>query len=896
MRRRRVVLLGSLALSIVSLLSLRALHLDIDLLNTLPAGRPAFDDFTEYLKTFGGTQVLIVLIDRPQTGAASNTSPAADADAEPARDVPVLNRAVDLLTERYRKLPEITSVMAGVDPAAMKVYFDPRNAPALVPADRFADLAARLEPETIATSLTRVKGMLALPMGTDLVEQIRRDPLFLGAVAGAAIRERYADPFAGRTETRLLSPNLDAALIIMSPAGSPFDAEFTERLFAGLRAAEADARAADPAITGLRIRHGGAYAHAQEDASLVKGDVVRYVLLTLIAVIAIFQIFYRTPIMLPLIGYLLVAGSLLAFASSVLVYHQLNALSLCFAAIFYGLAIDSGIHFYSRLLIERRNAPLEEAIIRTCDGILGANIVAEVTTAAAFTVIALSAIGAVREIGALSAVGMMVNIGHTFILLPAMTASVATHLDRRRPPAQDAHWLAAVAHWSARHAYLVTAISTIAAFAWLVLSPTVPVDADITHLRPAGVESTETEEAVEAHFGALVPRAVAVVRGPNLEAALEREERVVDWLQAHRVRPRDGDAGAEAVHANGEAAGAQPARGANELVSGYQALSAFLPSRATERARRAAFSGLPLERARQTFDAELARQGFRVSAFADAARALAPSDAELPRPLDDLVGNVAAPGDRRATDATGTDALLAPFLRRHVGQGVMRDVSGARGTSPAVLVGVPFQPAEGVTLDEIRERVRAEVGPDVVVTGRTLMQEALATVIAREVILFTVLTVILNLIVIIPQTRSLRVALVVMAPTVLIVGMLLTGMHLAGVAFTPLNLIVLPLTLGIGVDNCVYFVTRVREGLSIEHAMQLTGRAIAVTTLTTTAGFGFLAVSRYPGLAGLGMLAAVAIGLTFIAAVVIQPAFLALDRRTVAESEDVRRAAAGGTA
>jgi predicted exporter len=345
---------------------------------------------------------------------------------------------------------------------------------------------------------------------------------------------------------------------------------------------------------------------------------------------------------------------------------------------------------------------------------------------------------------------------------------------------------------------------------------------------------------------------------------------VVEWLQAHRARGDDDGA------ATGAAGGADGTP-ADALVTGYQALSAFLPSRATERARRAAFAALPLDRAREALGAELRRQNFRVAAFDDATRAFgAVETAALPRPDGDARDGTRPGGE-------GPADWLAPFLRRHVGTGVMRGSADATTGGPAVLIAVPFQPAPGVTLDAIRDRLRAEVDPGVVVTGRALMQDALATVIAREVILFTVLTVVLNLLIVVPQTRSWRLAWIVMAPTIVIVGALLTGMHLTGVAFTPLNLVVLPLTLGIGVDNCVYLVARIREGFSVEDATRLTGRAIAVTTLTTTAGFGFLSVSRYPGLAGLGWLAAVAIGLTFVAAVVIQPAFLVLDRRTLAE-------------
>ena len=51
--------------------------------------------------------------------------------------------------------------------------------------------------------------------------------------------------------------------------------------------------------------------------------------------------------------------------------------------------------------------------------------------------------------------------------------------------------------------------------------------------------------------------------------------------------------------------------------------------------------------------------------------------------------------------------------------------------------------------------------------------------------------------------------------------------------------------------------------------------AALLTTLTTMSGFGFLAISRYRGLAGLGWLAMTAIALAFAAAICVLPALLA---------------------
>ncbi len=803
-RRRRAVLLTSLALSIASLLSLTRLRLDVDLLETLPSGVPAFDEYKDFLETFGVTQTLPVLID----------------GVEPA----VLPSAIDRLAERYRALPEVAAVLSGVDRSIAAPYLDPVHAPALVPAAHFEDLARLVDPGTVAETLARAKRILAIPTGHDMSERVRIDPLGMTQVVGRSIRERYADPISGSAAKHFVSARGEAGLVVLTPAGSPFDAEFTARLFTAMATAEAETRAGDPALARLHVRHGGAFAHAREDAAMIRSDVRRYTILAFLGVIAVFHVGFRNLAVLPIVGYPLVAGSLLAFAASLLIYHQLNALSLSFAAIFYGLAIDSGIHFYTRLLEERRRFPLESAIIRTCEGIAAANVVASLTTAAAFAVIASSAIAAVRQIGVLTALGMLVNIVHTLVVLPALTVTFAGALATRAAAPHETRWVGTVAGVAARHARLVSASALLLMLAWPLWSRVVPVDADLLRLRPTGSAATLTEDAIDASFGTLAPHGVILVHGPDLETALAREERIVDWLEAHR-------------HPSPPA------------IAGYQALSTFLPSLATERARRAAFAALPLAETRRALQDELERQGFRVAAFAGAQRALDADGAELPRALD-------AP-------------WLAPLAARHL-----------RQDAAATTVAVFIEPGPDMSLARIREDLRREVDPTAVITGRLLMQEELARVIAREVAWFTGITLLLNVVIVLLRLRSLGPTLAVMAPTVVVVLALLGGMELAGRTFTAINLVVLPLALGIGVDNCVYLYERVREGHPIVDSARLVGRAITLTTCTTVAGFGFLAVSRYPGLAGLGWLAALAIGLAFLAAFVFLPAFVALLART----------------
>jgi predicted RND superfamily exporter protein len=215
----------------------------------------------------------------------------------------------------------------------------------------------------------------------------------------------------------------------------------------------------------------------------------------------------------------------------------------------------------------------------------------------------------------------------------------------------------------------------------------------------------------------------------------------------------------------------------------------------------------------------------------------------------------------RDLDASWIRPLVARHLRRT-----------ARGVELAIMA----SPAPGVSIAALRDHLRADLGTDVVVSGRSLMEEALDALISRELLAFTIASLVLNLIIVLVQVHSVPLAVAVMMPTVVVVLGMIEAMYALGIAFTPINLIVLPLTLGIGVDYCVYIVERWREGHDIATATRLVGRAAALTTMTTMAGFGFLAVSRYRGLAGLGWLAMVAIGLAFAAAVCVLPAWLAV--------------------
>ena len=116
--------------------------------------------------------------------------------------------------------------------------------------------------------------------------------------------------------------------------------------------------------------------------------------------------------------------------------------------------------------------------------------------------------------------------------------------------------------------------------------------------------------------------------------------------------------------------------------------------------------------------------------------------------------------------------------------------------------------------------------------------------------------------------------LLVLAP--LLVSALLTVV-LAVLLPLPLNfanIIALPLLLGVGVSFNVYFVMNWRRG-ETGPAGSATARAVLFSGLTTSTAFGSLALSGHPGTASMGHLLLLSLGCTMLTTMLFLPALLA---------------------
>ena len=797
-RHRRLVLVGSLLCCLLSALSLTRLRLDFDVLSMLPTGSPAFDDFKSFVGDFGQLNELAVLVE----GAPIDR----------------LREFADTFGARLTALDTVTGVQARVDVDRILQGVFGRYLYNYLPENEYTAFEQRLTPEGIDRQVAANRTILSAPFDLSAATAVLQDPFGLRRLAARALAESYGRD-ANWSDGYLTAPDQSALLVLVRPTESAFDIAFTARLMQDVRRAEAEARRALPFGDDVRVRYAGSYVYALEDAATLRWDVRRYTLLALVGVLGVFYAGYRSWRILPFVTYPLVVTTLVTFALSLLLFDQLNAVSIAFAAILYGLSIDSGIHFYARLMQERRHQDVRGAVTTTLAALGRANIGASGTTAAAFFVIGFSCLRGVKQLGVLTGIGMLLTILEFFTLYPAL-GFIMARTGRERGGSLETPRVARLAGAAVARARSIRIAAVLVGAGLLWAASHVGLDVTLTHLRPRASEAARAEDEIVARFGAQAPGGAVLVRAARLDDALVGGEAVTDRLVSYE---REG------------------------LLRSVRSVRGLLPSAQAQRLRLARYNQLPRAAAVEQLREALTRHGFVAQRFEG-------FFADFRQPHEELI--------------TLESPVLEPirFLIDH----------HVRSRVGEYFVATFVQPASGVTLRAAVERLRRDL-PDTpfVFAARSLLEEELERVLGREFALFLMLALTGNAALLLLTFGSVRMTLAILAPELLALIALFAGMRFFGVAIDPVNLVVASLVLGLGVDYGVYLTAEAGAGGGVVAAVRQRGRAVIVTSLTTVAGFGFLGLSRYPALATMGILSGAGLMLALLLSFTLLPAVMA---------------------
>jgi uncharacterized protein len=553
-----------------------------------------------------------------------------------------------------------------------------------------------------------------------------------------------------------------------------------------------------------------------------------------------------------------------------LVIGHLNILTITFAPMLIGLAIDFGIHFISRYEEEMRDRRTESEAIERAMTLTGQGIITgSVTMAAAFLAMALTGFKGIWEMGIISGCGVLLCLIPMLTCLPLLLRhGRQNRLDHQigragQPRLQiELLWL--------RHPVLVVGLTFLlcAGAAWQSLR--VRFDYDLLHMQSQGLPSVIYERILIAATGssALYAEVVAdsAAQAREYETEIKRLPLVARVKSAADYVTEDQDRKLELIRS----------------IKGELAAIRFAP----------------MDRSQAELD-PLNATLFDLEGYLWLADVLAhDSDPALARQLDSLREAIAELRVVMSSDRPDMARQLTRFrqafftdLHQMIEAIKAQDTTGPLGPQdlpPALrarLIGVTgkyllqvyatkdlwHHDNQQEFLQELEKIVPADKvtgTPSQLYQYTTLLRDSFVQAAGYALIAIT-LAVFLRF-------RSLVAVALALLPVVIGTTWLLGLMALAGIPFNPANMMTLPLVIGIGVTNGVQILNRFAEEQEPSILAKSTGKAVLVSGLTAIAGFGSLVLASHQGIRSLGEVMAIGIAACMTAALLVLPALLRL--------------------
>jgi hopanoid biosynthesis associated RND transporter like protein HpnN len=550
-----------------------------------------------------------------------------------------------------------------------------------------------------------------------------------------------------------------------------------------------------------------------------------------------------------------------AFAAAAV--GSLNLISVAFGILYIGLGIDFIIHLTLRSQeLIRNGRTVSEALPDAARDVGSSLTICAITTSAGFYAFIPTPFDGVSQLGLIAGTGMFISLFTTLTLLPALLALIF----RARPVARlrnDRVNLGLLRPLT-RHRRTVLIVASLVALVSMSIANRIQFDGDPINLRDPDAESVRT-------FRELVN---ATDAGPGTLMALSPDrQRTVELIGQLESLP---------------------------LVSSADSIMDFVPNSQPDKLLiidDLAIALGPDLREQKALEPPAAARSDQ--ALRDLRKSIldSKSTADVDAVLKDLVAGIDAWFARTdPASTTGYDSRLAQLQQAVLGglpEQLVR-LDHLLGATPIDLPGLPPEISErwispdGRQLIEIHPvdtispgdgasqfaRQVRDVVPDV--TGLAIVHlEAEKTVVASFRLAFTYALIIVIIVLGIFLRSALDLTLV-LGPILLAAAATIGFMVLLDMPLNFANIIALPLLLGIGVDNGIHMVHRMKMAPPADGDIlrTSTSRAVLFSSLTTMFSFGSLAFSPHIGMAGMGTLLSIGLFASLLATLVLLPVLL----------------------
>jgi hypothetical protein len=606
-------------------------------------------------------------------------------------------------------------------------------------------------------------------------------------------------------------------LVLTQPKGQALRGEDARAFVADAAAVLDPIGRAHPNMT-LGLTGGHAIAAATE--VMLNRDLTLSSTVAMALASAVFAMIFRRLRALLAVMPPLVLGTLWTAGVATTFPGGLSAIAVAFMSVVVGVGVDTGVHVYAALLDARREgySPADAARmarLRTARPVL----LAATTAAAAFGALALSDIQAVQQLGILCAAGELL----TAVAILVVTPIVGGFLEKSAPPAAAAPRWTELAAWltGTRPRAIACLLVAVAPIAAIALGAGPPLAESIIAIRPKALAPLRVQQQVFDAFGGRRGQWVVLVADTDKDGAQARGDRIAEALAAMK-----------------------------DDVEAVDALTALAPAEQTQAERFTARDALDMPARAAELERALKDTGFAPERFAAVLEGMRrPSHQKVS--VANLEGTAA---EILLSRYSGTDEgkhLAAIYVRP-------REVAGATG--------------------RIEQAIR-KVDPGAMLTGYSRLESSLRQSLSHDLPRIGLVAAVLVVIALAASLRRARDVVLAALVVVAEIAAVLVLIRVLGIPLHAYDALVLPVLLGITVDEGIFLLHRSRisaEGDVIADTLRHEGPPVAATALTTAAGFAALGLCDFDGLRHLGWVGAIGSVTGLLLAFIVVPAGLRL--------------------
>jgi len=699
------------------------------------------------------------------------------------------------------------------------------------------------------------------------------DPAFAGAAASAIT---IGTPYT-------ISPDRSMLIIMVEPTFTIMEMDFVLPCINGLEElvkSEAPSYNVSAGLAGGIALARDEYVAGMEDSML----------LTILALVAVLILFIFTFKMLsaPLLAIInLMIGLIWAMGISYLLVGTLNMFTAMMAVVLVGLGIDFSIHIISVFSeLTNKGVTPQPAIIDTLKKVGTGIITGGLTTSAAFLTLVISRSRGLSEFGLVCGVGLITLMVATLITLPTMLMIRERYRRWRGKVIKNPRDVsyAAIGNFSEnifkRWKFSMITLIIVTAF-FAVMISRVTMDYNYLNMEPEGLESIILNDKVieKFNFSSDITMMTAksleenyrLTEAAKAKSSISYVESISDYLPTMDEQ-QERQAGVREIH-NTMATAKIMYTFSSEKLRQFIGQLHRLEDNIIE-LQDMAFQGgqdqVDDKASRLVGNPENPEQIGNLTRLIKQVELVTPELSRFMRVSRDFAVAYRQLVLKMANDEPITQDMLPPMIRNKF--------ISTKGDRYLITLYPKGNVWNADYLEVFTEEV-LDISPSI--SGTPPMFYYMLKIIGQDGRRASILTLVVVFLFLMLDFRSVKYALFAMLPLMVALVWMVGFMGFTGIQFTLLNIMAIPLILGIGIDDGVHILHRYKiEGPgSMNVVFRSTGKAIIITSLTTMLAFGSLVFATYRGFGSLGLALFIGVGMCLLATVTLLPAILAISEK-----------------